>query len=170
MTVEQSGFNFCGNCGAQTPSGKKFCTRCGAPIKQAMPTEDILKCSSCGFENPEDSMFCMKCSNSVAQMMIVIEEDDITTVKINTDKIDFENHKELLPTFNKILKSKIVLDLAKVKWIDSTGIGTLVTLTYKAGQSNQVIKLLNVNDKVLESIRMLQVDNVLDIAGSINEA
>lgn len=164
-------FNFCRMCGSQAPKDKKFCTRCGAPVKRMVqPGESSIKCPSCGFATPPDSKFCINCSTSVERQIVVEDMDELAVVRINTDHIDFENAKDLLPSFKKIIRRKIVIDLAQVNWIDSTGIGSLVTLCYKASQSGQEIKIINLAPKVRESIKMLQVDNVLDIHESLNDA
>jgi anti-anti-sigma factor len=164
-------FNFCKNCGVQNPVANKFCSRCGTLI-QRKPAwqEEGVKCAACGYVNPRDAKFCIQCSSAISQEIIVIDQGDVTVVKVKIKKIDSENRKSLVPVFNRIAKKKIVIDLEGVECMDSTGIGTLVTQTYKSSRTNQETKIINVSPMVMEQIRALQVDNVLDIYETMDEA
>jgi len=171
MAKVDSNFNLCISCGMKNPAANKFCSRCGTPMqKTAVPQEEGVKCASCGYLNPRDEKFCIQCSSAITQEIIVTDEGDIAVVKVKMKKIDFENHKNLVPILNKITKNKIVLDLADVEYIDSTGIGTLVTQAYRSTRTNQETKIINLHPRVMEAIRALQVDNVLDICATMTEA
>ncbi|MEW5945679.1 MAG: zinc ribbon domain-containing protein [bacterium] len=171
MAEAKPAFNFCPGCGAQNPASNKFCSRCGTSLqRKIVRREDGEKCEVCGHLNPAGSKFCIQCSSSLSRDIVVRDEGEIAVIKVNSAKIDFENHKDLLPVFNKVMKKMIVLDLENVEWMDSTGIGALVTLTYKSSRTNQEIKLINIQSKVMDAIRALQVDNVLDIHETMNEA
>ncbi len=47
----------CGNCGAESPAGKRFCGDCGNPL--------VLVCSTCGAENPPGKGFCGDCGEAL---------------------------------------------------------------------------------------------------------
>jgi len=171
MAKTDFNFNFCKNCGAQNPVANKFCSRCGTPIQRQLAWQEKgMKCAACGYVNPQDAKFCIQCSSAMSQEIIVIDQGDVTVVKVKVKKIDSENRKSLVPVFNRIAKKKIIVDLEGVECIDSTGIGTLVTQTYKSSRTNQETKLINVSLSVMGQIQALQVDNVLDIYETMDEA
>lgn len=91
-------------------------------------------------------------------------------VKLNIDQLDFENHKNLNTLSKRIKNEYVVFDMSRVTWIDSTGIGALVTLTNRFMRTQQMVKFIGVTPKVHEAFRALQVDNILDIYDSLNDA
>jgi anti-anti-sigma factor len=91
-------------------------------------------------------------------------------ISLNADEIDFENHSLLQPIFKAVKRKCILIDLSKVKWMDSTAIGTLVSQTYRAARAKQEIKFVGMNKRVFEAVKALSVDNVLDIYPDINAA
>ena len=127
-------------------------------------------CGNCGHHIPDTNNFCTKCGSPVSKNFNVAEEKGIFVVTARVENIDYTNHGELSSIFARVLKKRIMIDLAKVTFIDSTGIGTLVTMYYKTVRTKQEIKIVNVHENVMKAIKSLSVDNVLDIRGSKEEA
>lgn len=167
-------FNFCGNCGHQNPSRNTFCSHCGQRVYAAAPTnskkEDIVECPKCGHPNARASKFCAACSSPMDDDFQLLDLDDFMVVKLNIDQLDFENHKSLNVLSKRIKNDYVVFDMSRVTWIDSTGIGALVTLTNRFTRTQQQIKFIGVTPKVHEAFQALQVDNILDIARTLNDA
>jgi anti-anti-sigma factor len=65
--------------------------------------------------------------------------------------------------FTKVKEQRVLIDLCKVEFMDSVGIGSLVTLIYKTNRTKQEIKFIITADKILKAIKGLGVDNVLEI-------
>lgn len=164
MATGQPGFIFCSGCGCQNPERNLFCSRCGTRILRA-PAEGVagLECPNCRHKNDEGAAFCIRCSAPLPKDVVIKETEDVLTLSIMKDQVDFENHREFVAILNKIIKKRIIIDLSNVKWMDSTGIGMLVTYAYKTTRTKQEVKIVGVGAKIKEAIRALRVDNVLDI-------
>lgn len=166
--------NFCVHCGHQNPARNNFCARCGQRMYEAAPAgsskEDIVECPRCNHPNARSSKFCAACSGPLDDDFQIIDAEDFIMVKINLEQIDFENHKNLSALTKKIKDEYIIFDMGRVKWIDSTGIGALVTLTNRFTRTQQQLKFIGITPKVNEALQALQVDNIIDIAGTLNEA
>ena len=68
------------------------------------------------------------------------------------------------------MRNKIIVDVSDVKWMDSTGIGTLVSQVYRYTRTKQELKIVGMNDRIFQAVKQLQVDNVLDLCETINDA
>ena len=189
-------FNFCRKCGYQNAAKNNFCGRCGeslktvasiigaegqapaggaaaggtarAPVKAKAQAAQPSKCPNCKFSNAPDAAFCKKCGLPISKEITVEDQEDLVVIKINLENFDFENHIMLRPVFKSLMKKKIIIDLHNVKWMDSTGIGTLVTLAYQGARSGQSLKIIGMNKKIFDAVKSLQVDNVLELAESVN--
>ncbi len=173
MPLADRNYIFCDSCGAQNPTGKNFCTKCGGRMHHVAPAgtarTDISTCEKCGHPNAKTSRFCAACSAPLVSDFKVTDEYDYMLVEINLDHIDFENHKDLSTLAKKLSNQHLVFDLSEVKWIDSTGIGALITLVHRFSRENQELKFFGIDPKVMNAIKALQADNVLECFDSINE-
>lgn len=66
--------------------------------------------------------------------------------------------------------NKIVLDLSKVKEIDSSGLGALLFGKRQAGGNDGDLKLVGASETVQSMIRIAQLSRVFDLHKSISEA
>lgn len=66
--------------------------------------------------------------------------------------------------------TKIVLDLSKVKEIDSSGLGALLFGKRQAGGNDGDLKLMGVSETVQNMIRIAQLSRVFDLHNSVQEA
>jgi anti-anti-sigma factor len=120
-------------------------------------------CDGCGQHLRDGNQFCPHCGTPVSHNLEIIEEHDVAVLRWKADAIAYTTHGEFGRAFPKIHKRYILIDLTGVEFIDSVGIGTLVTMYYKTVHSKQEIKVTGVHPNVLRSIKALKVDNVLDI-------
>jgi anti-sigma B factor antagonist len=67
-------------------------------------------------------------------------------------------------------KSNIVLNLTRVDYIDSTGLGTLVLCFRVAQNSGGALKLLNLNRRELELLVLTKLTTVFDIFNDEQDA
>ena len=67
-------------------------------------------------------------------------------------------------------KKKVIIDLAEVEWMNSTGLGILIsgitTLRNSAGE----LKLANVNDKIQSLLTITKLIGAFDLHDSIDDA
>ena len=178
VTVMERNFVFCTQCGAQNQVRNNFCARCGERLKSAASMAaqpaaapaTTLPCPVCNCKNSPDAEFCKSCSMPLTKDVDIDNQDDYLYLTVKMDEIDFENHDKMAPIFKAAKRRKILVDISHVKWMDSTGIGMLVTQTYRATRAKQDIKIIGMNKKIFEAVKSLSVDNVLDIYDSVNEA
>ncbi len=78
--------------------------------------------------------------------------------------------KELL--FNQLAEGSmnIILDLAEVKDVDSSGLGSFLFGKRQANARGGDLLLVHVNDKIQSLIRIAQLTRVFRVFGSVEEA
>lgn len=67
-------------------------------------------------------------------------------------------------------RSKIVLNLEKVKYMDSAGIGELVACYKRAKERQGTVKLLNPSGKVYDLLQLTKLEEVFDTYRDEKEA
>jgi anti-sigma B factor antagonist len=104
------------------------------------------------------------CSPNFSHDQFNIEE--LTLKVCLSGRFDLYNSSELY-TFIKIIKdgglNKVLLNLDKLKEIDSTGIGTLMkTISLLKGDRGK-IALTDVPDSILKVLKLVKVDTMVEI-------
>jgi anti-sigma B factor antagonist len=59
--------------------------------------------------------------------------------------------------------ARLLLNMAEVDYIDSTGLGAMVMCSKKATNSNGVAKLVNVNRRSIELLVMTRIDTLFEV-------
>ncbi|MFH2036726.1 MAG: STAS domain-containing protein [Candidatus Zixiibacteriota bacterium] len=67
-------------------------------------------------------------------------------------------------------KKKVVIDLAAVDWMNSTGLGILISGVTTLRNDNGEMKLSNVNAKIKSLLEITKLLGVFDIHGTVDEA
>lgn len=67
-------------------------------------------------------------------------------------------------------KKKVVIDLAKVDWMNSTGLGILISGLTTMRNSNGELKLANVTEKIQSLLTITKLITVFDCYDSVQEA
>ena len=67
-------------------------------------------------------------------------------------------------------KKKIILDLAKVSYVDSSGIGTLVGSLGHCKKGGGAMRVTGVRDNILHVMKLTRVDEVIPVDASLAEA
>jgi anti-sigma B factor antagonist len=65
---------------------------------------------------------------------------------------------------------KMILDLADVQYMDSSGLATLVEAMRNAGKANMKLVICNMNQKVSAIFEIARLDTFFSIVGSRDEA
>jgi len=107
----------------------------------------------------------MKCATKKIDNVLVIEiEGDIM------GGVDSEEFKNII--YNAIEEDiiNIVVDLAGATWINSSGLGTLITGLTTVRSSEGELKLANVSDRIKRPLEITRLDSVFSIHDSVQEA
>jgi len=76
-------------------------------------------------------------------------------------------------TVEKIVKEgnkKVIIDLAKVSYVDSSGVGILVGSLGHCKRGGGEMRMAGVQDHILRILQITRVDQVIPVDGSIEEA
>jgi anti-anti-sigma factor len=98
------------------------------------------------------------------------EREGVFVIEAKTKNIDYTNHGELTSIFTRIKRKRVIIDISKVEFIDSTGIGTLVTMYYKTTRTKQQIIVTGVQNAPLNAMKALGVDNLIVFADTQEKA
>lgn len=127
-------------------------------------------CGQCGEFIPETNKFCTKCGAPLSAQFTADDTGDYIVVKTTASDVDHRNHREVVDLIRRIKSNRILVDFTNVTFIDSVGIGSLVTLAYSGARKGQNMKILIKSRDVIKSIRSLGVDNILELYETKEEA
>lgn len=77
--------------------------------------------------------------------------------------------KEDLKSFYNKPNTKLVLNLEGVNFIDSSGFGVFLSIMKTANNNQGQFKICNITPEVMELFKLLQLHNVFDIYGNLND-
>jgi len=77
--------------------------------------------------------------------------------------------KEKASVFFDTPKSHVVISLKEVKFIDSSGFGTLLFLLKKAKNNYGTFKICDVSPEVMELLKLLQIHTIFEIFPTLND-
>lgn len=99
------------------------------------------------------------------------QKEEIGIVKLSGE-LDSSNSKELRKSFDDFfLRSSIfILDFSELKFMDSTGLGTVIRIFKLAEQKNGYLCIANPKDKAARVLKMTQAQKVINIFDTIEEA
>jgi len=92
------------------------------------------------------------------------KNDDVQLIRIHEERLNSNLAPELKTIFLVLIKpenSQILIDLEKVKYVDSSGLGALLFGLRQARNHGGVVKLLKAQNRVLDLIRIAQLENIL---------
>lgn len=106
-------------------------------------------------------------------MEVAIEkEDGIWIVTPRLDDLDASNSKEFKEKMAPVLKegSKVVLDMGHVKFVDSSGLGAILSCLRKLNKGDGDLFLYGLNKPVQTLFELVRMNRVFKIYASKDEA
>lgn len=97
------------------------------------------------------------------------QQDGVTIVQINGE-INISTSPSLKKIFEKEASKKIVVDLEKVSYIDSSGLATLVEVLKRARSQGGALGLAGMSDKVRSLFEITKLDKLFSIFPNQQEA
>ncbi len=107
------------------------------------------------------------------EMELKLEQiDDITFAQVCEESIRADNAPEFKACLLSLLKpdAKIVLDMGSLKFMDSSGIGSLLSFVKKSQNTQDSLKLCNVTKQVQNLFDLVRVNRFLHVFESCEEA
>lgn len=97
---------------------------------------------------------------------------NVTVVTVPGPNLDAANHKEFKAHLAEIVKenSRIVLDLKELEFIDSSGLGAILSCFRQVNAVGGDLKLCNMNDSVRILFELVRMHRVFEIYGTCEEA
>lgn len=90
------------------------------------------------------------------------EKDGVLFVEVQGE-INIASSPELKKAFDKVQASKVVINMAKVGYIDSSGLATLVELLKKCKMKGGSLSLTQLSDKVKSLFEITKLDRLFGI-------
>lgn len=103
---------------------------------------------------------------------IVNKENDVTIIDVEGQLI-VGNRQELKEKVLQELENggrKFLIDFARTGYIDSSGLGVLVSLSKKIREQGGELRLANLNEDLRTLFELTKLDTLFHIAGSRDEA
>ncbi|MDO1446375.1 STAS domain-containing protein [Rhodocytophaga aerolata] len=103
----------------------------------------------------------------------VDKQDKYLLIQLNETKVDSTVSPQLksdFVTLNAEGNKNIILDMSQVKYIDSSGLSAILVGNRMANDSDGVFILTGITDHVMKLIKISQLDSVLDIMPTVQEA
>ncbi|TAF65335.1 MAG: anti-sigma factor antagonist [Cytophagales bacterium] len=103
----------------------------------------------------------------------ISKEQQYLLIQLNEEKIDAPLAPELKYTFvtlNAEGNRNFVIDLSQVKYIDSSGLSALLIANRLCNDAQGIMVLTCITDHVMKLIKISQLDKVLNIVPTLEEA
>ena len=98
---------------------------------------------------------------------------DIIVVRFNNvnrfNALIAEPVKEQLKEYFNKPKTKLILNLENIDFVDSTGFGVFLSIMKTANNNYGFFKICNINAEVMELFKLLQLHNVFEIYSSLED-
>jgi len=97
---------------------------------------------------------------------------DIAVVELFLDELDASNTVEFKQQMTPILAEhrKVVLDLAQLRFIDSSGLGAMLSCLRQLSQRGGDLKLCGLSKSVRAAFELVRLHRVLDIHATREQA
>lgn len=99
--------------------------------------------------------------------------DGITVLFIKEDRLDANNSEELKAELHRFFGAgtkDLVIDLKEIQFIDSSGLGVLVSGYKNASTLHGTLKLSNLQSQVKSMFELTRLHRVFDIFSTVDDA
>lgn len=101
------------------------------------------------------------------------EVEGVTILDVSGEMYGGPENMELVDAVTQLGKDKkldLLINLSKVKWIASTGLGLLVSARSRFSKEGGVMKLCHPNDRVLGILQVTRLNMIFDVYPNEAEA
>lgn len=91
--------------------------------------------------------------------------EDVIVIKVPADSLDAANALEFKTDISALLETskKVALDMNRVKFMDSSGVGAMLSCLRTLHTKNGELKLFNVKDQLVQLFKLVRLDRIIDI-------
>ncbi len=103
----------------------------------------------------------------------ITEQDEIVKIKIQEERMDAHNSGDLKEQMLQLFddgKCNLVIDLSEVRFVDSSGLGALVSGFKNASARDGSLKLCSLQPQVRSMFELTRLHRVFEIFASVDEA
>lgn len=103
----------------------------------------------------------------------VTEKDDVVIISLSGKIMGGPEAGEINEIINNLIdknKKKIVIDLEKVGWMNSSGLGILIGAVTTLKNNGGKLIIINVSERIENLLKITKLSNVFEIEQSINSA
>ncbi len=103
----------------------------------------------------------------------VEHKNDVSILRVHHERLDTEVAHDLKVELLKLVSGKnkgILLDLKQVHYADSTGLGAILFGIRQGREQGRDLKLVHLNERVLNLIRIAKLDDVIESFDNEDEA
>ena len=100
------------------------------------------------------------------------KHSDVMVVLPQGDSLDASNAKEFKKSMESVVQEnpRIVLDMSGLKFVDSSGLGALLSCLRQVNRQNGDMKLCGLSNSVRALIELVRMHRIFDIFNSKEEA
>lgn len=97
---------------------------------------------------------------------------DVTLLTLSCESVDVANYKRMLASIEQVLESghRVILDLGSVSFMDSSGLGALVSGTRTARRFGGEMAICSLTPDVRTLFELVQLDKVVQVYNDRDEA
>lgn len=104
---------------------------------------------------------------------IVDKQEKFNLIQLEEEKLDSTIAPVLkteMVTFNAEGVNNIILDLSRVRYVDSSGLSAILVANRLCSNDSGMLVLTNIGDHIMKLIKISQLDSVLNILPTNEEA
>lgn len=104
---------------------------------------------------------------------LLSEKKGLTLLELNGKIMGGPEATEINDKINQLIdenKVKIIIDLASVEWMNSSGLGILIGAVTVLKNNNGNLCLINVSDRIKNLLKITKLNTVFDIYDSFDAA
>lgn len=101
-----------------------------------------------------------------------VQGDDILVIQIQEDNLDASNVRDFREGMQKLMKDnhRVVLDMSLLKFVDSSGLGALISCLRDTNGRKGDFRLSNLSRSVLALFELMRMHRVFSIHDSADSA
>jgi anti-sigma B factor antagonist len=103
----------------------------------------------------------------------VSEQDGVVIISLDGKNMGGPEATEINEKFNQLIddkKLKIVIDLSKVEWMNSSGLGILIGAVSLLRNNNGQLRIIHVSERIQNLLKITKLAGIFETSNSLEEA